>query len=104
MGLAFYLYAGDLPEWCWALLARGVPGRAYNDGSPAALSSSELARRVAALAPSSLPVEILGSPESRSASCYIVSTDRARSELGLRSRTNLDLTLRKSYAWISSRR
>ena len=29
-----YLYAGDLPEWCWAPLARGRAGVAYNVGSP----------------------------------------------------------------------
>ena len=102
--LRSYLYAGDLPEWCWALLARGVPGRAYNVGSPAALSISELAHRVAALAPGSLAVEFLGSPESGPAPCYVPSTDRVRTELGLQPRTDLDLALRKSYAWFSSRR
>lgn len=102
--LRSYLYAGDLPEWCWALLSRGVPGRAYNVGSPAPLSIAELARRIAALAPEPLPVEILGAPQSGPAPCYVPSTDRAGVELGLRPRTDLDLALRKSYAWFASHR
>src|SRR5581483_1431185 len=45
-----YLYAGELPEWCWALLARGRSGAAYNVGSPQGVTIADLAGLVAKLA------------------------------------------------------
>lgn len=101
--LRSYLYTGDLPEWCWALLARGAAGRAYNVGSPDPLSISELAGRIGALARPPLPVVVLGAPGSGPPPCYVPITTRAEHELGLQPRTGLDLALRKSLDWIASR-
>lgn len=101
-----YLYAGDLPEWCWALLARGVSGRAYNVGSPEAVSIGELAERVAALVdpplvvlrPDTAPPPAGGERPS----WYVPSTARAAVELGLHPRVGLDEALARSLRWFAA--
>ncbi len=95
-----YLYTGDLPEWCWALLLRGRSGAAYNVGSPDAISIGELAHRAAALPPAPLEVSILGGPSIGAPSWYVPSTRRAESELGLQPRTPLDAALSKTFEWL----
>lgn len=98
-----YLYAGDLPEWCWALLARGEPGRAYNVGSPVAVTIKELADTVAAVVEATPGVRVAGSPAT-SHSYYVPHTDRALKELGLRPRTDLVESLKKTFDWLAARR
>ena len=94
-----FLYTGDLPEWCWALLARGVPGRAYNVGSSENVTISELAARVASLIEPAVAVHTLTSTGSAPASWYVPSTTRAETELGLRPRVDLDEALRRTLRW-----
>lgn len=96
-----YLYAGDLPEWCWAVMSRGATGAAYNVGSPDALAIADLAHRIAALADKRVDVEILGTPDEHPPACYVPVTTRADQELALRPRTDLDTAIRKSLAWLS---
>jgi dTDP-glucose 4,6-dehydratase len=98
-----YLYGGDLPEWCWALLARGLPGRAYNVGSREAVSIATLAQRVAGLADKPVGVEILGSPQSGPPPCYVPNIDRAEKELGLSPRTDLNSSIAKTLLWHQSK-
>jgi nucleoside-diphosphate-sugar epimerase len=101
-----YLYAGDLPQWCWALLARGVAGRAYNVGSPEVVSIAELARRVAALVSPPLDV-VVGErtpPDPPPAPCYVPDVRRAALELGLEAATGLDDALARTLAWYALRR
>ncbi len=45
--LRSYLYADDLIEWLFAIIARGEAGEIYNVGSPAAVSIKELAEEIA---------------------------------------------------------
>jgi len=97
-----YLYAGDLPEWCWALLARGRPGAAYNVGSPEAVTIAELARRVAAAG--GVGVHIARSPCPDDVPWYVPDTARARIELGLEPRTDLDSSIRRTLAWLADSR
>ncbi|HVX19854.1 MAG TPA: NAD-dependent epimerase/dehydratase family protein [Acidimicrobiales bacterium] len=99
-----YLYAGDVPEWLFALLSRGVPGRAYNVGSPEAVTIAELASRAARLADPPLPVQVIGAPSDTPASRYVPDTRRAEDELGLRPRVGLDEGLRRSLAWFAVQR
>jgi dTDP-glucose 4,6-dehydratase len=94
-----YLYAGDLAEWCWALVTRGVSGRAYNVGSPQPVSIAELAQRVARLVAPPLPVEILTPPGSSGPHIYLPDTTVAREELGLEPRTGLQAALEKTFIW-----
>jgi nucleoside-diphosphate-sugar epimerase len=98
-----FLYAGELPEWCWALLARGRSGTAYNVGSPDAVTIEALARRAANLVTPAVEVEILGVPSDGPVSWYVPSTALAESEFGLRPRTSLEVGLRKTFAWLSAR-
>jgi nucleoside-diphosphate-sugar epimerase len=99
-----YLYAGDLPEWCWAILLDGEAGRAYNVGSDVALSIEDLAVRVGALIEPPLPVRVLGMTDiSATASWYVPNIDRARDELGLSVRTDLDGALAKTAAWLKAK-
>lgn len=88
-----YLYSGDLPEWCLALLARGRSGRAYNVGSPSALTILELARRCGDLGAGGLPVEVRMPPGEGPAPWYVPVTRRAEEELGLSVRTPLPAAL-----------
>lgn len=97
-----YLYAGDLAEWCWALLARGRPGTAYNVGSPVPVTVEELARRVARLPVPPVDVHVLGSPGEGPPEVYVPSTRRAERELGLQAHTDIDAALHKTYEWLLS--
>jgi dTDP-glucose 4,6-dehydratase len=96
--LRSYLYSGELPEWCWALLARGTPGHAYNVGSPEPISIAALAQRIADLAKDPA-VEILGSPQSGPAPCYVPIIERIERELGLKPRTDLNTSIQKTISW-----
>lgn len=91
--LRSYLYCGDLPAWCLAILVRGRPGRAYNVGSPEPVSILELARRCSGLGGRALPVEVRTPPGEGPAPCYVPVTRRAEDELGLSVRTPLGTAL-----------
>jgi len=99
-----YLYAGDLPEWCWALLTRGRPGVAYNVGSPEPVTIEELAWRTARLVSPPADVHVLGPRDEGPPPWYVPSTARAELEFGLRPRTDLDTALHNTYKWLIARR
>lgn len=95
-----YLYAADLVSWSMALLARGAAGRAYNVGSPEAVTIRELAGIVAGLASPAPPVHVLGQPTPGAPPhVYLPSVDRAVAELGVRVSTPLPLALARTLAW-----
>lgn len=96
--LRSYLYCADFARWCWALVARGVPGRAYNVGSPEAVSIRGLAEACAALG-GGLPVEVRTPPADGPAPCYVPRTARVEEELGLAVTTPLDVALARTFAW-----
>jgi nucleoside-diphosphate-sugar epimerase len=98
--LRSYLYCGDLPEWIWAIAARGCSGKAYNVGSPDAVSILELAHLAAALAEEPSSVEVALDPGSDPAPCYVPVTDLALTELGLAPRTPLPEGLARTAAWM----
>ncbi len=93
-----YLYAADLAEWLWTMLARGQAGRAYNLGSEDGRPLGEVARLVGAIAGVSVEVAQVarpGAPISR----YVPATRRAADELGLRPRVDLDEAIRRTLRW-----
>lgn len=96
--LRSYLHADDLVEWLFAILERGEPGRAYNVGSPEAISIGDLAARVRLVLGAKGEVRILGRPEGGPPSVYVPKVDRAREELGLEVRIGLDDAIRRSVA------
>ena len=98
--LRSWLYMADLSIWMWTLLLRGERNRAYNVGSETAFSIADAARLTAETLRPGSPVEIVGVPEDRAPmNSYVPSTDRARSELGLRQTIDLPEALRRTAAW-----
>ena len=80
-----YLYASDLADWLWAVLAAGRPGQAYNVGSATPVSILDLARTIAAVGGTPVVVEGRRGPEQRA--WYVPNVDRATGELGVRRRS-----------------
>ena len=98
--LRSYLYAADAASWHWAMLARGAAGRAYNVGSPQALSILELAGRVRDLLAPAAAIQVEGRPEpGRPPSRYVPDTGRAERELGLRPWTGLEEGILRTASW-----
>ncbi len=95
-----YLYAADLAIWLWTILLRGRAGRTYNVGSEAALTIAQTAEAVAAHFSPAPPVRIGQPPTAgQAAARYVPSTARARIELGLEARVDLDEALRRTIIW-----
>ena len=93
-----YLYAADLAIWLWTLLLHGARGRAYNVGSPHALTIRELAELMAAELAPGTPIEIAHQALPGAAGArYVPSVDRAEYELGLHVRVPLSDALRRTY-------
>ena len=94
-----YLYAADLVVWLLTLLVHGQPARIYNVGSEHPVSMMELARGVSSEF-GGMPVDVLqkgrpGAPVDR----YVPSTERARSEFGLRENFTMPEIIRRTAAW-----
>lgn len=91
-----YLYAGDLATWMWTLLFAGTAGRAYNVGSEKAYALRDVAAMIGAAF--GQPVEIMKKP-SGPVDRYVPSTARARSELGLVERIDLETAIARTAEW-----
>ena len=94
--LRSYLYADDLVEWLFALLARPENALVCNVGSDRALSIAELAHTVCRALRREVPVRVLtevtpGRPPAR----YVPEVELAKS-LGLRVRVDLETAIRRS--------
>ena len=99
-----YLYTSDLMVWLWTILCKGVPGRAYNVGSEEAVTIADLAHRVANALEPRVNVEVRGTPVAGApAEHYVPSTERARTELGLRQMVPLDEAIRRTHVWFRQR-
>ena len=103
--LRSYLYADDLVEWLFAILARGETGRPYNVGSDHAFSILELAERVRRVLGTRNEIVVRGNPEpGAKPSVYVPDITRARSELGLDVSVPLDEAIRSTVIKDSGRR
>lgn len=92
-----YLYADDLVEWLFAILERGEPGCAYNVGSDVAVSIRELAETVQRVLGGRGKIVVKGTPRPGAApSVYVPKIERARKELGLSVRTDLESAILKT--------
>lgn len=91
-----YMYADDLVEWLFAILERGVSGRAYNVGSLDGVSIRELANIVRDTLSSNSAVKVLGKSVSGAANYYVPVIKRVADELGLVLKCNLMDAIRRS--------
>lgn len=96
-----YLYASDLAIWLWTILVAGEAGRAWNVGSENAITIGDLARKVGAHFGAEVQVGTSAQPVP--ASRYVPSTARARRDLGLIERVDLDESIRRTAAWLTRR-
>ena len=101
--LRSYMYAADLAAWLWTILLRGGRGRAYNVGSERAISIADAAHAVARAAGSGAGVTIAQPAPAGPAERYVPSTERARTELGVRMTVEFDEALRRTLAWHRAR-
>lgn len=92
-----YLYASDLADWLWAVLAAGRPGRAYNVGSATPVSILGLANAIAAEC--GVPVIVNGRPVNEARPAYVPDVARIVTELGVRERVDLPEAIRRTMAW-----
>lgn len=91
-GTAFrsYLYADDLVEWLFTIIARGKNGEVYNVGSPWGISIKELAQEIASHFTPAPQIEIREKalPGQR-VQRYVPDISKAQRELGLEVRVSL---------------
>jgi dTDP-glucose 4,6-dehydratase len=101
--LRSYMYASDLAAWLWTILLRGARGRAYNVGSDEEISIADAANAVAQAAGSRAGVHIASKAPGGPAERYVPSTERARTELGVRMTVDFQTALRRTIAWHRAR-
>jgi nucleoside-diphosphate-sugar epimerase len=98
-----YLYAADLAVWLWTILFRAPPCRPYNVGSEEAITIGELAGIVAQTVRPQVEVLTLAKPApDKPVDRYVPSTERARTELGLRQTTDLSQAIRRTVDWYAA--
>lgn len=95
-----YLYAADLAIWLWTILIKGKSCYPYNVGSDNMLTISELANTVANVCghPNNVHIAkqaVLNQPMER----YVPSIIRAKSELILQIKIELDEAIRRTMIW-----
>jgi dTDP-glucose 4,6-dehydratase len=103
--LRSYLYAADAAAWLWALLVRGGAGRAYNVGSPQALSILQLAQRVRDVLAPGAEIRVAGKAiPGQAPARYVPDTGRAETELGLRGGIGLEEGIIRTADWCRERK
>lgn len=93
-----YLYADDLVEWLWVILARGESGRIYNVGSDEAIRIRDLAALVRRALGSTSEIRVLGQTVAGAADYYVPDVSRIRTELGVGVKVDLAEACRLSLA------
>jgi nucleoside-diphosphate-sugar epimerase len=94
-----YLYASDLMIWLWTILFRGETCRPYNVGSENEVTVRQLAFQVKQTTQNAAAIEVQQAAGSLPADRYVPSTTRARRELGLCQRVDLQSAIQKTYEW-----
>lgn len=93
-----YMYPSDMAYWLLVILAQGVPGTAYNVGSPEDVTLGELAERIAAGfdARPRVVCRPVGRPRTTR---FVPDVSRASSSLGLRVTVDLDHAIQRTLSW-----
>lgn len=94
-----YMHPADLTIWLWTLLFRGGAGRSYNVGSDVAVTTWDLAHKIAAQARRHPRVRRLAEPGSNAPNRYVPATIRAQTELGLKQHIDLDQAISRTLDW-----
>lgn len=95
-----YLYASDLMVWLWKILFVGRSCHPYNVGSEHSVTIADLAQKVSAIIGKQVKVQIAQKADAKKrADCYVPSTKRARSELGLKETVSLASAIKKTIVW-----
>lgn len=97
-----YLYAADLAVWLWTILFRGQGSRAYNVGSPQAVSITEVAHAVRDASGGAVTVTVARPRRAGASLRYVPDTARAEQELGLKLQVDLGESVSRTIAWTSS--
>jgi dTDP-glucose 4,6-dehydratase len=93
-----YMYGTDLATWMWTLLLKGRAGAAYNVGSDDGRPLGEVAARVASATGTAVQIAQRPRPGDLPKR-YVPDTSRARTELGLSLRVDLDEAVRRTLAF-----
>ncbi|NTW28737.1 MAG: NAD-dependent epimerase/dehydratase family protein [Coriobacteriia bacterium] len=96
-----YMYPSDMAVWLLAILVNGVPGTAYNVGSPNGVTLGRLADTIAARF-SSPPEVVFRAVGDQRPSRFVPDISRAK-DLGLELTVGLEDALARSIAWHSAR-
>jgi dTDP-glucose 4,6-dehydratase len=96
-----YLYAADLAIWLWTILFRGESCRLYNVGSDEPqVTIAELVYKIAKAFHPAVPVEFSKEPKrGPTTKRYVPSTRRAREELGLEQKIDLEDAIKRTIRW-----
>jgi dTDP-glucose 4,6-dehydratase len=95
-----WLHMADLMIWLLTILARGTPARPYNVGSDAFFSIAEFAARVREIAGIATPVLLRDPPRTTPPPRYVPDIRRAREELGLEVRIDMDAAISRTLDWM----
>lgn len=96
-----YMHMADLTAWCWAILTRGVAGRAYNVGASDPHAIGAVAEAVARLPDPRCAVTIGGPGHAEpQTDWYVPDTSRAHTELGCATRIGFDNALARTWHWL----
>lgn len=100
-----YLYAADLAVWLWKILLKGRSCYPYNVGSDLDLSISRIAHLVAQVFQPQVEVIIAQKPlAGKEAERYVALTNRALSDLGLKSMIGLEDAIKRTILSVISGR
>jgi nucleoside-diphosphate-sugar epimerase len=99
-----YLYAADMAAWCWTLLLRGSPRRAYNVGAEREHTIADAAEHVSRLPAKGLKVERGFAATPLHPDRFVPDTSRARDELGLEAWTGFEDGLARTWTWLTTDR
>ena len=95
-----YLDGADLAVWLIVLLLEGTPLRAYNVGSPEAITLAELQAKMAGLVPGRATRILQRADPALPPHRYVPDVRRAVEELGLQPWTSIEDSLAAWQAWL----
>ena len=96
-----YLHAADMMIWLLTLLLRGQAGHAYNVGSDEAVTTLELAQRIAALMSRRPEIRVLGTPDKKPVHLYVPDIEFCSTSQGLEVFLPLKDSLTRSIQWLT---